>query len=220
MGTSVGQLWSQLQEVVALVGFVFAVGIAFVALVRLNNIIKAADSIGRAKEDLLKVQESIDDLLKKTAALKQSLETDFKDKFEDLQDMVRVAANSISELKQLQTPAATVESPPSVQTPDQHREPDYWSDISREWKVVSDEIDDIRRNIEDGRKRRKYVELTKHDYPLIIDLLAIDDELSEERAAAAQEMHGIYKAHRNRRIPVSRDTLNSFFENLHKFRTS
>jgi hypothetical protein len=81
---------------------------------------------------------------------------------------------------------------PHVEKP----EVDYWDDVSRGWRHAKWFLDGKIGEIADGRRRRRYVGLSRYSYETIIEKLWEDGQLNDKQRIAALEMQSMYFKYR------------------------
>jgi hypothetical protein len=86
---------------------------------------------------------------------------------------------------------------------------DDWESIKKWWSDARDHLEAIIDN-EDGRRTRKYEDMTRYDYTPIIDNLLSDEFIDLAAAKNARAMNEEFLSLRNRKRPITDEVKGNF----------
>jgi hypothetical protein len=175
-----GQIdWKEIIAAVSAIAFLLFALAALGAVWRIKAIVEALREFQRSKSELVGLLDAIDRLESMTPKL-NILVSDIQ---EDISELARskppeqeATPEAASDYAKEPTAAAALDGVSK------------WQEINTIWRVVRDEIEDKISKL-DGRSRRRYNNLYRHNYSEIIDMLLADGKLAQAQADAAKQMN-------------------------------
>jgi hypothetical protein len=190
-----GPYWSEVKEIVTILVLIWALWLIGRALARLPKIVEALVKFNELRTPIWDLRSSLETLSK----------LDIKPQLDDLKASLEAAQNKLNEMQRRAIDEREIDAPvAALPVSEQNR----WEDIRKLWEEARDQIESKIKTI-DGRKQRKYENITRYSYAPIINQLADDGVIDEETANAARRMNQSFLALRKNR-DVSEDNLDSF----------
>lgn len=163
---------------------------------------QTVNAINKAASDAAQfVQERVEaDVIPKLHDATRSLSEDVVSVLSDVEPRLRSVINEAirdaKSLAPLQVPSTAMPASPPVADQAKKTEVDHWDKVRYGWKQAKKFLDSKINDISDGRKRRRYVGLSRYSYSDIIEYLWQDDMLSDEQRVAALDMQSAFFGYR------------------------
>lgn len=162
----------------------------------------AVDAINKAASGAAQfVQDAVDnDVLPKLGDATRRMTEDVGRSLSGVDDLIREAIIEAIAAAVAGLPLQDRTAPPTPSTttiPHAAKpEVDHWDDVSRAWRSAKLFLDQGISGISDGRKRRRYVGLSRYSYDAVIENLWQDDILADEQRIAALDMQKTFFEYR------------------------
>ncbi len=147
---------------------------------RVRYIVEALREFRKSKSELSELLDAIDRLGELTPKLKN-----VADDLEDAKDKVLEHRAAQKAEQNLTTEIVSTTESEAVSNLDSSSK---WPDLRELWRGVRDEIESRIDNL-DGRRKRAYNRLYRHNYTDIVNMLVADEELTQAEAAATINMN-------------------------------
>lgn len=176
------------------------------AVKQLSNAAKALMEAKQLPETLVRITEASDRL----SSFNTSMET-LRSRLELLDDINAKLSVAGGQLEAMES-RARGEGNGGVQPGGPPGEAENWEKLNALWQDAKFELERLVSSVSDGRVRRKYNALPRHQYYDVLDCLTTDGLVSPAEAKAYRKMNELYLSHRNRRVPVTDTVLRKFTE--------
>jgi hypothetical protein len=98
-------------------------------------------------------------------------------------------------------------------------EHDYWNELSMQWREAKDLVEGQISHISDGRKFRKYANMSRHDYPAIVDQLIYDGLIYQNAETSFTAMQKMFYDFRPQKFIVDRADWDAFQNHFKVFKS-
>ncbi len=172
--------WKEVVGGISSVAFLIGAIAALGGVLRVRDIVEALREFRKSKSELSELLDAIDRLGELTPKLKNVAD--------DLED----AKDKVLEHREIQkTEQSLTNEPVSFSEKESESNTDVsnrWHELRDIWRGVRDEIESRIDNL-DGRRKRSYNRLYRHNYTDIVNMLVIDKQLTQAEADATINMN-------------------------------
>jgi hypothetical protein len=154
----------------------------------------------------MSLQSTVEDMRSARSEIASVL-NDFKDA--DIAGAVKALQTQVADIQRVSTDDSVLASQ-SKEDPSARAN---WEEIRNIWTDARDKLEKIIDD-QDGRKTKKYGQMSRRDYTTIINTLQIDGLIDKAIARDAAYMNDTYLSFRNQRNPITEEVKREF--NQHK----
>jgi predicted nucleic acid-binding Zn-ribbon protein len=196
---SMSPLWEHGGELLTCVLVVWATGVVTWALLRLEKIYISLKRVNDLRDPIAELRKAL-------GALPAA---ELKERLAELKQSSEIVHNQLVELQRFAADERAImvrnghaqDGAPSL---------DKWEQMRTAWTEVRDRLEQIIRNIPDGRLRRKYEGISRYSYSDINNALRNDGFINDTVSEAIEGMNETFLSSRRRSRPVTSDEMQVF----------
>jgi hypothetical protein len=210
--------WSEIKSALELLAYFLAAIAAIGMVVRVKRLIELVREIKDARSPIWDlrslssdVRQNLEDLRnakqEMNSVLDQIRDYNLKDSIDALQKQFIELQRDVADDSLLASQSAEAAEPASTAS---------WEYIKNIWSDARDKLESVIGQA-DGRRTRKYGQISRRDYTKVIAMLQSDGLIDKVAADDARYMNDTYLSFRNRRNPVTDELKQEFDERKRSF---